>query len=193
MRTLAPLLLALGACSPTIAGKVTPDTGLTGADGADGSDGADDTGTDGTEDPEPEPDFTVWEGSRTFTVDSRYDDYDCEGDEVAESGVEVTSGAVFEAIQEQCPLCSHVYEIEVATDEACGWIPLATTVWRGLVLGEDSAQVYRFAEADGRIEADDLDLAASFDGWAITYDYTAAEEWWGSIEVDGQLAFPEAE
>ena len=197
MRTLAPLLLgplALAtACTPTIDGKGTLDTGVTTADGADGTDGADDTGTDGTEEPEPEPDFSVWQGSRTFVVDSRYDEYDCDGDEVAESGVEITSGAAYDAIMAECPLCDHIDEVEVERDEACEWIPLATTIWRGLVLGEGSAQVYRFDEEDGRVESDDLDLAATYDGWTVTYDYVGAEEWWGSILISGQVAFPEAE
>jgi len=192
MRTFAPILCLLVACSPTIDGKGAGDSGLTTVDGADGADGAD--GTDGTEpDPDPVPDTAVWEGSRTFSVDARYDDYDCEGDTVAESGVELTSGGVYEAMMEACPLCDHVYEVQVERDEACGWIPLETTIWRGLVLGEGSAQVYRFSEDGGRVEIDDLDLAATFDGFSLTYDYVGAEEWWGQIDIDGQLAFPETQ
>ena len=189
MRTLAPLLCILVACSPTIDGKGVGDSGVATADGADGADGTDDSGaTDGTE---PVADTAVWEGTRTFMVDARYDDYDCDGDTVAETGVELTSGSVYDAMMAACPLCDHVYEVQVERDEACGWIELQTSVWRGLVLGEGSAQVYRFTEDGGRVELDALDLAATFDGFALGYQYVAAEEWWGQIDVTGQLTFPE--
>lgn len=151
-----------------------------------------DTGDTGEEpEPDPEPDFSVWEASRQFTIDAEWDDYDCEA-EVTETGTELTSGSAYEELQAMCPSCSHFYEVSLSTDEICDYLPISQDPYRGITLGDDWAQVYRFGEdRRGDLEMDELDLGASFDGWTITYTTTSYEGWLGEISAVSTVTFPE--
>lgn len=135
---------------------------------------------------EPQPDYSVWQGSRVFSYDSYWDGYDCSGDDVGESGHELT-GSDRDRLAVGCPACQHFYEVTPDSDHACDWIRLASPTWRGLVLGDGWAQVFAF---DDEGVAELLDGAATFDGWTLDYHYTA--EPYHNVEVDvvGQVTFP---
>jgi hypothetical protein len=194
-RSLVLLLPVLAACN---SGKIdAPDDGGTTDDTGEPAVVADDTGDTGEEEEEevaePEPDFSVWEGSRRFVYDSQWDDYDCD-EEIFETGAEITSGADHAQLSEMCPACDHFYEISLSTDELCGYLPVDQSPYRGLALGDDWAQVFRFGEdRRGDLEMEELDLGASFDGWTVSYAYTAGLGWGGDIEITGSVVFPERE
>ena len=182
--------LALSACSPVVTGKrIGGDTGADDTDGIDvDTDGSD--ATDGTTEPEPVADFSVWNGERSFTIDFRGDDYDCDGDTAAEEGNALTSGGNYSALSDACGDCDHIYEVEVQQDEVCGYIELATDIFLGLSVDGDSATVYRFYEDRGDVVAVELDDNASFDGFTVRYEYVV--EYYGEdLVIEGEATFPE--
>lgn len=202
MRALVLAALALGACeggSVQLGGKGggagdsggghddsgTPETDDTGDDSS-----ADDSGDDSADDtapPAPMPDYSVWDGSRTFSYSSSWGD--C-SESTTEFGEEITEGDTYDALVEACPDCERIYEIGVSPDELCEWIGLSDPTYRGLVFGDDWAAVYGFDWGwDGDVEADLLDSDASFDGWTISYGYEL--DYGVTLEIEGSLTFPE--
>jgi hypothetical protein len=153
-----------------------------------------DTDTDTDTDPGKQPDFSVWEGIRSFEYDSNYDSSDCEED-VFEDGVQLTSGNAYEAIQDECPDCDYIYEVDVGTDEICGWIGIDTETYRGLIIDGNHAEIWRFEMDRGDLEtAYVLTEDADFDGWVLEYQYGGEYgDWGGMLYINGQVEFPLAE
>ena len=168
------LLLSL-ACAPgTLVltndeGVVVDDTGLA----------ADDTGdTDDTDDRSGDPDTSVWIGERNIDTEEG-----CSGT-LTEEGFELgPEWEYYDYVVDRCPECHHFYYVEVFEQEVCG-IDVANEVIRGLVLGDDWAEVWTFYPDD----PDALDADATFDGWTIEYDYRL---WDGYLDIEGQVEFPE--
>jgi hypothetical protein len=175
----------------------TPDTGAddTGADdtGADDT-GADDTGnttdTEDTTPPEPIADTSVWSSELIFNYDTWGDDGDCV-DEVVHESSYAPSKVELAALAVECPACSTFYWTVPDTAQICGWLDLPTEELRGLVLGDDWAQVYRFSGSleDG-FSGDLLDSAGTFDGWTVTFS-AVLSIWWTDLNVEGTVTFPE--
>ena len=141
-----------------------------------------DADTDADTDVGPEPDFTVWDGSRTFFYDYAGG---CE-DTATESGTAIQEGdSGYQDLLALCPSCDWFYLVYVSPDQVCGWVDLATETYRGLELGEDSAVVWRldYGEASELAEGE-------YDGWTIDYYYEIEDYW---MEVTGQVVFPEAD
>ncbi len=152
--------------------------------------GLDDTGDTGTttEPPDPVPDLTVWDAELYFSYESWTGD--CEPELVSELGGPPEDFEI-EPLLAACPGCTALYEAFPSTTEVCGWIELPDSDMRGLVLGDDWAQVYRFeGNASDGYEAVLLDNTATFDGWTVAF---AAEiSYWVTLDVEGTLTFPEA-
>jgi len=176
------------------------DTGSTGGDDT-GSTGGDDTGSTGSTDtgdtgstttepkPDPEPDYSVWQGTRTFITD------DCE-ETVEETGFLLDESWEFAEylgdVEAACGDCTHFYYITASTSSVCGWYGIEEEFYRGLKITEDSVDVYTvdsFFLSDDTfwIWADVLDEGNDFDGWAFDYGY---DDWWGAIVIDGKVEFP---
>ena len=153
----------------------------------DDSDDSDDLATQQT------PDLGTWQGVRTFRIDTDWDDYDCE-DEVQEAGGVPTDPDRLDALASACPTCTHFYEIALSTDMVCGYLPLDPSPWRALIVGDTSTQVLRLHEGrDESMWVEELDPAAHFDGWSVTYAYEVADGWLEAIAVQGRIDFPETE
>jgi len=178
-----PLLLA-PACVPIgVLAHPEPDSGTPEGDTDSDADGDTDTDTDADTDADTEPvaDFTVWEGTRTFSYDWAGG---CE-ESVSESGDAILEGDwAYDDLVDLCPGCDWFYELSVSPDEVCNWISIATETYRGLELGEDSATVWRLDDGEGEHLAE-----GSFDGWTIAYNYELDH----GIQVAGQVTFQAAE
>lgn len=195
MRAVVFTLVALAACdsgSVKLGGKSgsdSADTGLVSDDtGAPDDDSAADTAeTADTAPPAPLPDYSVWDGARTFSYTSDWGD--CT-ESTNEFGEELLEGDTYDQLLEACPDCEHLYEVGVSPDELCDWIGLSDPTYRGLVLGEGWAAVYGFDwDWSGDVEADLLDDDADFDGWTLSYAYEL--EYAVTLAVTGTVTFPE--
>lgn len=180
-----------GTDSGTDSGGDTGDTGDSGTtdSGDSGDSGSTDTGDSGTTDTatEPEPDYSVWSGTRTFSYESDWGD--CT-ESVEESGEAETSGDAYDAMIGACPSCDYVYVVDLSADSVCDWISLANPTYRGLILGDGTATVYTFGQdRDGDVYAEALDDSADFDGWNLGYAYEI--DYGVTIAVTGALVFPE--
>lgn len=155
------------------------DTGApAGDDSADDSAPADDSAADDSDEPlpDPEPDTSVWAGTRVVTYG------DCQ-ETLYEEGYELgRDWEYYDWALEYCPDCQHIYAVEVSPDEVCG-IPVTTEVYRGLILDEPDAEVWTFSYQGAYA----LDDRASFDGMAVDYAY----ELDGGLYIEGRLEFPE--
>jgi hypothetical protein len=169
------LVLCSAACVPVGVLSVAPEDSAV-------VEGDTDTDTDADTDIEPQADYSVWNGTRTF-----YYDYagGCE-DTVTETGEAIQEGdSEYEELAAVCPSCDFYYSVNVDPDEVCGWVDIATETYRGLQFFEDTAIVWRLDYG----EATEVDQG-SFDGWTIDYFYEIDDYW---MEVTGQVVFPEAE
>jgi hypothetical protein len=161
------------------------------ADGAaDGADGAD--GGDGTEPPPPAPDFARFSGQRTFSVDAYGDTWDCDGDAIAEEGTAISEGSTYREAADLCPSCELIYEVRPSAESACeGWVPLSNPSIRMLDLDEGAAKVYSMSESRGEFSLVVLDEDADFDGFNLSYAYSADWSYGSTLSVTGELSFPE--
>jgi hypothetical protein len=191
MRLVSLVLLTLStACAPvgvlsvfledTAAPETDTDTDADADTDAD-TDADADADTDADTDTTPQPDYTVWDGTRTF-----YYDYGggCE-DTVVEHGDAIQDGdAGYDELADMCPSCDWYYRVEVSPDEVCGWVDIATETYRGLQFSGDRVIIWRldYGEANELAQAD-------FDGWSIEYYYEIEDYW---MEVFGALSFEEA-
>lgn len=179
MRTLPLLAIALMACekSGTLVVPTDDDTGSPTTDDTGGGGGDDSQVTDDSSEPlpDPEPDTSIWNGSRLVAYDG------CE-ETLYEEGYELLSDwEYYDWAAENCPDCTNFYYVEVSPDEVCG-IPVTTEVYRGLVLNEPDAEVWTFSYRGAEI----LDSNASFDGMVVEYAYES-----NGIEIQGLIEFPE--
>jgi hypothetical protein len=183
------LLLVSTACMPVGVLSVDPeDTNLPDGDTDTDTDADSDTDADADADADtdadtdvPQPDFTVWEGTRNF-----YYDYGggCD-DTVTETGTAIQEGdAGYSELERLCSDCDWFYMVNVSPDEVCGWVDMATETYRGLVIDDDQVEVWRLDYGDATL----LDTG-DFDGWTIDYFYEIDDYW---MEVTGQVVFPEA-
>ncbi len=172
-------------------GGSTPDTGV--ADTSDTGGVTDSAGTADTQDttpPEPVPDTSVWASELIFNYDTWGDDGDCVDEVVHETSYE-PNPAELAGLEAECPACTAFYWTVPDTNQICGWLDLPPEELRGLVLGDDWAQVYRFSgSVDDGYDGDLLDSAASFDGWTVQFS-AVLDVWWTDLNVDGTLTFPE--
>jgi len=157
------LILSIG-CRPAAGVLIddeTIDDGVT--DPTD--DGTTDPTDDGTTDPNdtdpadtepPEPEIATWEGEREFEFGGEWGDWGCE-DTLTETGVEVTGDPSFANAVDACPICDHVFEVDVAEEALCpgefDWyedgIPVAQHVFRGLAIGNGGNVImYSITEDD---------------------------------------------
>ncbi|GEM_PF-2547134 len=168
------------------------DTGSTGGDDT-GAGGGDDTGDTGEVVADPEPDYSVWIGERTFTIDG------CT-ETTSETGYLLDEDWEYAQylpdVEAACPACTHVYAITSVPDTLCGEAITAED-YRGVVLDSTGiTEVYRlesfFVTKDYYwIWAEVLDEAADFDGWSIDYFYEGDGGWFGSDwEMEGRVDFP---
>ena len=192
--------LLLGACAQ---GSLPPvdagDTGLGSATADSGSDGSSDGGgtTTDSENSQPEdsgspggPDFSTWLGARTFSYDTYGDVYDCEGDEIGETG-SLIEGTLAASMSAACVSCDLFYELIPAKETACGWINITSPTWRGLVLGDTWAQIYSIQMDGGQVEAVELlDQEAAYDGHTISYAYQI--DYGVTLDITGWVTFPGA-
>lgn len=169
------LLISLLACSGgTVA--VETDTG--------------DTADTGEPEPDPVPDNSRYTVEMTWVFDSVVDSWDCT-DTSVETGVPVTDQLTLEGMAEACPLCDYFY-IATQDSEPCdGNLNVPDPDYRGVVLGETAAQLYRMESNDGDYEATVLDQAASFDGWTLSFTAVPFEVWGSDLTVTGTWEFPE--
>jgi len=188
-----------GASDDTAAPDGGDDTGVAGGDDTaaspddtaedTGGDTSGDTGDTGEPKPDPVPDYSVWQGTRTFITD------DCE-EVVEETGFLLDESWEFAEylgdVEAACTDCTHFYYITASTDSVCGWYGIEQEFYRGLKITEDSVDVYSvdsFFLSDDTfwIWADVLDDGNNFDGWTFDYGY---DDWWGAIIIDGTVEFP---
>lgn len=186
----ALLLLPLLGCSANTL-KIGDSGDLSGdsADntGADSDDpGGDDSPVD-SEPPAPEPDYSQYSGTLTFSYEVW--GTTCEGELVNETA-QAAEADEAAALADACPACDWFYRASLDKGEVCGWIDIAEDDWRGVVLGDSWAQIYRFDASDGGYDATLLDDGAGFDGWTITFDTTFS--YWGvDVRVEGSYTYPE--
>lgn len=181
MRPLLPLLalpLLMLACEKT--GTLNVPTDDSGAPNGDDSNPGTDDSAQPTDDsseplPDPEPDTSVWEGSRTVYYG------DCE-EPLYETGYELgPDWDYYDWAMENCPDCDHLYYVDVTPETVCG-IRVTTPVYRGLVLNEPDAEVWSFSYQGAYA----LDDRASFDGFVVEYAYNN-----NGVDIEGRLEFPE--
>ncbi len=140
--------------------------------------------------PEPQTDFSSYEGLMHWTYDTWGDSYDCE-DDVEEQGEAVEDDGDLEGLLEACPLCDHFFVGSVGDVKICDYDThaLPSEDWRGLVLDDEAgvAQVYRFDEDGGRFSEELLDGGASWDGAVVSFETELS--WYGEMKVEGTLTF----
>jgi hypothetical protein len=171
----------VGVLSPSLEDSASPEGDTDTDTDADGDTDADaDADTDADTDL-PEPDYSVWEGTRNF-----YYDYGggCD-DTVTETGTAIQEGEPERhELERLCPDCAWFYLVHVSPDEVCGWVDMATETYRGVVFSDDQAEVWRLDYGQATL----LDTG-DFDGWTIDYFYEIDDYW---MEVTGQVSYPEA-
>lgn len=183
---LIPLLAACKANTLTLGDSGAAEDGSPADSGAPGDDsGGDDSPVDSTP-PEPQPDLSQYSGTLTFSYESWGG---CDGDTVTETATEV-SVEDHPELRDACPACDHFYQITLDRGEVCEWVDVLEEDWRGLVLGDTWAQVYRFDETDDGFSETLLDNGAEFDGWTVEFE-TAFSYWGLDVQVEGVYTFPE--
>jgi len=164
------IVLSLFAC--------TPPSGEINTDGVQPTDTAKDTSS---EEPDPQPDLSLWIGERTFITD------DCE-ESATEEGYELTAEIwdSYEETLDKCPNCDRIYYVVVSPEIVCNY-PVTEVRYRGVDFMEDGrAAVYNFSDWSG---AEILDPDATFDGWTLNYAYDHNAR----LSMRGVVEYPEAE
>jgi hypothetical protein len=146
--------------------------------------------TEDTTPPEPVPDTSVWNSELIFNYDTWGEDGDCVDELVTEIS-SVPSNDELAALSAECPACTAFYRTYPSTTVICNWIDIPESELRGLVLGDDWAQVYSFSGSvqDGFV-GEVVDSAATYDGWTVTFS-AVFEVWWVDLFLDGTITFPE--
>ncbi|MCB9766221.1 MAG: hypothetical protein H6739_40975 [Alphaproteobacteria bacterium] len=180
MRLTMLSLLAVVACTNNTGSvKLDPDavpTDDTGVTSDDTGVTADDTGE--TQEPDPEPDYSIWQGERIV----RYGD--CE-ETLSEEGFALEAEGdwadYYNYAMDECPECDYVYYIEVWPETVCGFGVTQETI-RVVDFDGNDASIYYF----GRRGLETLADGGDFDGWTIDYRYENQ-----GLDVTGQVEYPE--
>jgi len=179
MLGLLPALIACGAGQVTLEGDLPARV-------------EDDTDTASTVDTATEPasyDLARWQGTSTFHYDRSDLGFYCD-ETVTETGALLPAGtSTRAALEAACPDCNHFYEVHPDRTQACGWISLPSTSWRGW-RGEDSLALVHFWMAEGRELVDLATVEAELQQGSMRFAYSF-EAWRDlEVEVSGAMDFP---
>ena len=149
-----------------------------------------DTATEDTgeqQPPPPQTDFSTWTGARTIS----YDAYGGCTDEILETGDLIDTGeAIYAQLSSACSACKYFYEVTLSPDEICGWISVADSTYRGLIVGDDWGAIYQLSETDGgHFNSEALSVEADWDGTRLQYAYEA-QVYSIDLEIQGTVDFP---
>lgn len=178
--TAACLFVALSACAAGVgsvdAGE-SPDTGAADSGGSDGSDGTE-------PEPDPEPDFSAFSGTRSYVIDSPWDSFDCDDTSVDE-GIAMEPNGDLESV---CEGCERFYELRIVEGEGPCSLDFLNEMYLGGTFGEASSLALIIDTGRGLegFEAAEVE----FDGFTATYRWEL--DFWGTeTSIEGTFTFPE--
>lgn len=165
------VLLALVGCDPVSIQLTGSDTAGGDADTDTDADSDSDSDADADTDPTYVTDFSFFDGSRQFNINTN--GFECD-DVGTESGPEIVDGDdMFESVADLCGDCSHFYEVNPDETYHCeNYIQLGTT-YRGLEVDEASGEaiVRLFREGDRGLEEYATDEGGTITDGVVDFFY----------------------